>query len=232
MDGPTVVLVHGFGSSERAWAPQVAALRDRYRVITPNLPGHGGEPGPFTLSRAVETVAAAAGEKPVCLVGISGGATVSLLTCLDHPAVVSGLVLSAGVARPPRMLAVNRMMTRLASPQTLVRSLGNLYAGGNPEYVETASEDLLKCGKPTLLAALREVSRFDVRSRLAEVGVPTLVVCGSADGPNLDTSRELADGITGAELRIIPDANHCWNLQQPELFTETVTKFVDGVSVA
>lgn len=163
MSGETIMLVHAFGSSSRAWAPQRAALHNRYRVVTPDLPGHGATPGPFTLSRAVRTVVAAAEAQPACLVGISGGAVVALLACLDHPTAVSGLVLSAGMARPPRTLPVNRAMTRLASPGALVRVLRRLYSGGNPEYVRTAGEDLRRCGKPVLLAALREIAHLDVR---------------------------------------------------------------------
>ena len=223
----TIVLVHAFGSSSRAWVPQLAALRDRYRVLAPDLPGHGGVPGPFTLSRAVGTIVAASNGQPACFVGISGGAAVALLACLGHPGAVSGLVLSAGMARPPRMLPVNRAMTRLASPRVLVRSLRDLYSGGRPEYVQTASEDLLRCGKPTMLAALREIGHLDVRDRLAEITVPTLVVCGEDDHPNLATSRELAAGIPGAELRVVRGANHLWNLQQPTLFTDAISKFVN-----
>jgi 3-oxoadipate enol-lactonase len=227
MCSETIVLVHGFGSSSRAWEPQLAALSDRYRIFAPDLPGHGSMAGPFTLSRAVDTVVAAAGRHPACLVGISGGAAVALLACLDHPTAVSGLVLSAGMARPPRMLPVNRVMTRLASTRALLLALRDLYAGGCQAHVQTASEDLLRCGRPTLLTALREIAHLDVRERLAEIHVPTLVICGADDRPNLATSSELAAGIHGAELRIIPGANHFWNLQQPALFTATVSQFVD-----
>jgi pimeloyl-ACP methyl ester carboxylesterase len=56
--------------------------------------------------------------------------------------------------------------------------------------------------------------------------VPTLVACGARDRANLGPSREMAAGMPNAELRIVPDAVHLWNLQQPELFNETVAEFV------
>lgn len=227
MGRATVVLVHAFGSSSRAWAPQRAQLDGRYRIVTPDLPGHGATPGPFTLSRAADTVLSSVGEDPVWVVGISGGAVVALLACLDRPSAVSGLVLSAGMARAPRMLPVNWAMTRLAPPRALVRALRDLYSGGNADYVGPAGEDLLHCGKSTLLTTLREIAHLDVRDRLAEIHIPTLVACGEHDRPNLATSVELADRIPRGELRIIPGANHLWNLQQPTLFTRTIDQFID-----
>ena len=63
--------------------------------------------------------------------------------------------------------------------------------------------------------ALQGLARVDVRGRLGEVAVPTLDACGARDRANLGPSREIAAGVPGAELRIVPDAVHLWNLQQP-----------------
>jgi 3-oxoadipate enol-lactonase len=93
-----IVLVHAFGSSSRAWAPQVHGLSDHHLVRAVGLPGHGDAAGPFTLRGAVESVRAAIDEAGgrAHLVGISGGAVVALLTYLEHPAQASSLVLSGG----------------------------------------------------------------------------------------------------------------------------------------
>lgn len=225
-----VVLVHGLGSSSRAWTPQLRGLRDRYRVLAPDLPGHGEADGPFTLPRAVASVLASLDESggPAHLVGISGGATVAVLTCLEAPTRVASLVLSGGVVHAPRMLPVQRALTRITPPGLLARSLQSVLSGGSHGHARAAAEDLRRCGKSTFLAALREIARLDLRDRLDEIAVPTLVVCGTRDQPNLGPSREIAAGIRGAELRVIPDANHLWNLQQPDLFNETLTRFLDG----
>ena len=224
-----MVLVHAFGSSHRAWAPQVEGLSDRHRVIAEDLPGHGETDGPFSLDRAVESmrhaIAEAGGEAHV--VGISGGAIVALLTALEHPGQVRSLVLSAGVAYPPRWFALQRAMARLIPERLLARMLAGTYSGGTAEHRQVAEEDLRCCGKATYLASLREISRIDLRPRLARIAVPTLVLCGSKDRANIPLSRELAAGIPGANLRIVPDATHLWNLQQPETFSRTVAEFAD-----
>lgn len=224
----TVVLVHAFGSSARAWTPQVAALGDRHRVLAPDLPGHGGAAGPFTLDRAVESVGTAVADVGgrAHLVGVSGGATVALLTCLEHPEQVASLLLSAGVAHTSRLFAIQRAIQRALPEPVLVRLLRGWYAGGRDEYEQVADEDFRRCGKRTFLAALRELARVDLRARLGEVAVPTLVVCGSRDRGNLGASRQITAGVPGAELRVIPDGVHLWNLQQPELFNQIVAEHI------
>jgi 3-oxoadipate enol-lactonase len=224
----TVLFLHALGSSGRAWAPQVAGQGDRYRVLTPDLPGHGEAPGPFTLARATESVRSTIAESDgeVHLVGISGGASVALLTCLEHSELVASLILSAGVARVPRLLSLQPAIQSAIPERLLTRLLRGWYSGGRSEYEQVAVEDFRRCGKRTFLSALREVGRLDLRNRLAEVTVPTRVACGARDRANIARSREIAAGVPTAELRIIPDGVHLWNLQQPELFNTTVAEFV------
>jgi 3-oxoadipate enol-lactonase len=146
----TVVLVHAFGSSGRAWAPQVAGLGDRYRVIAPDLPGHGGAAGPFTLDRAVESVRVVSVDAGGAhLVGISGGATVALQTYLEHRGRVASLVLSAGVAHAPRLVSLQRAIQRAMPEPVLARLLRGWYSGGRREYEQVAAEDFRRCGKQT-----------------------------------------------------------------------------------
>ena len=225
---PAVVLVHAFGSSHRAWAPQVEGLGDRFRVLAPDLPGHGDAPGPFTLDRAVGTVRAAIADAGgrAHVVGISGGASVALLTCLEAPGGVASLLLSAGVAHPPRFFSLQRAIQGALPEGVLVRLVQGSYSGGRAEYEAAAAEDFRRCGKRTFLAALRELAGLDVRDRLGEIAVPTLVVCGERDRANQAPSRQIADAIPGAELRIVPEAVHIWNLQQPDRFNETVAEHV------
>jgi 3-oxoadipate enol-lactonase len=225
----TIVFVHALGSSSGAWAPQVRGLSDRHRVLAVDLPGHGDAAGPFTLTRAVERVRAAIDEADdrAHVVGISGGAVVALLTYLEHSTRVSSLVLSGGFAHAPRWGAVQRALASMTPEPLLARMLRGAYSGGRPEHAHAAEEDFRRCGKRTYTAGLAELNDIDLRSRLGRVAVPTLVLCGAKDRANIPLSKELAAGIPSAELRLIPRATHIWNLQQPEVFNETVGAFVD-----
>lgn len=225
----TVVLVHALGSSRRAWAAQEQAWHGRFRVVAPDLPGHGEAEGPFTLDAAVQVVSAAAREAPgpTHVVGISAGAVVALRTALDHPDAVTSLVLSAGLAHPPRSFAVQRAVTRVLPEGALARMTAGTYAGGRPEHRAEAREDFLRCGKRTFVDGLDDLATLDLRDRLHEVKAPTLVVCGAKDRANVPLSRELAAGVPGARLEVVPGATHLWNRQQPDTFDRLVGGFLE-----
>lgn len=236
----TFVLLPPAGTTCHMWDEQVRALGGRFRVLTPDLPGYGDAPGPFTFDRAVAEVGRHLGDAggPAHLCGVSLSATVAVLTCLAHPDRVASLVLSGGIAHPPPLLAVQRAVAA-AMPERLLAWLQGLEIGRaltrtpseeRDEVVTRATDDFRKAGKGTFQDALAALAHTDLRDRLAQVKVPTLVVCGERDKANLAGARELAAGIAGAQLRIIPNAGHLWNLQYPDLFTRTLTDFAGTVT--
>src|SRR6266545_7309783 len=92
-DGPPIVLVHGFTGNVRNWALTVPAIRDRFRCVSFDLPGHGLSDKPtestsYELRRMAEVVWGAIEalhlEKPV-LMGHSMGGMISQLVVLAHP---------------------------------------------------------------------------------------------------------------------------------------------------
>lgn len=77
-----------------------------------------------------------------------------------------------------------------------------------------------------LLPIVRAFSREDRSPRLAEIGVPTAVMVGTADSTTPPThSRRLAAGIPGARLVQVPDAGHLLNREAPEDLIDVVESF-------
>jgi len=126
--GPTVILAHGSGASHRAWAPVVAALRDRYRVLTPDLLGYGrSEPSPASArfhpwsDLGVLIALAERIDAPVHLVGHSYGGALTLEAARSLGSRVASLTLIDPVAfhlmrlrmssHPERTAAVYRGIT-------------------------------------------------------------------------------------------------------------------------
>jgi len=101
--GEPLGLLHPGGVDARALGPNVGALAERFRVLTPERRGHGHTPdvgGPITFEAMADDTAAfleAVAGGPAHLVGCSDGATVALLVALRRPDLVRRLVLVAGV---------------------------------------------------------------------------------------------------------------------------------------
>ncbi|SBT54352.1 alpha/beta fold hydrolase [Micromonospora narathiwatensis] len=232
----TIILLPPLAATARTWRRQVDAFGTDFSVLTPDLPGHGSTPGPFTLDRAVAEVTGLLDREPgpVHLVGLSLSATVAVQACLARPGRLDSLVLSGGIAAPPPALAVQRAVAALVPARVMAQLAARVLAptlGGLPESerartVSEATEDFRAVGRRTYLDALRELARTDLRPRLGEVTTPTLVLCGSRDKANLRGAQELAEGIPAARLEIVPGVGHLWHLERPEIFSRTIGDFV------
>ncbi|MER7480140.1 alpha/beta hydrolase [Streptomyces sp. NPDC126510] len=93
-DAPAVLLVHGWGGDGREWSPHAEALAGRFRVIVPDLRGHGRSPVPDEGNTPVEMAddLAALLDGPVVAVGHSMGGQVVNLLAVRHPHLVRSVV--------------------------------------------------------------------------------------------------------------------------------------------
>ena len=106
-NAPTIVMIHGFTGSKENWYPVARELRDRYRLVIPDLPGWGeSERKPDAdygfvaqAERVAAFIRAVSPGKPVVLLGHSMGGGIAALVAARHPELVShvGLLDAAGV---------------------------------------------------------------------------------------------------------------------------------------
>jgi pimeloyl-ACP methyl ester carboxylesterase len=216
------------------WQPQVDALSVRFHVLAPDLPGfaRSSAAGPFTLERAAALTGdlieqRLGGHAHVC--GLSLGAMTALLLAGTLPGRIESLVLSGAQVRPNRLVgALQSGAFSLMPSELLTKGLSSFVPPGQPHLTEMARDDLRATGKPGLLTAVREAGRADLRDILGRIVAPTLVVCGERDRFNLKAAREVAATVKGARLKIVPGVGHVWNLEAPELFTETLQEFLSS----
>jgi pimeloyl-ACP methyl ester carboxylesterase len=222
----TIVLLHGVNDHAGGWAAVVPALVKKYRVIIPDLPGHGDSgprEGPLAMSmilRSVEQIIER--EKVQCftLVGNSFGGWIAVLYALAHPDRVEHLVLESGggLARPP---AVPLFATDRGTAMKILRAVWG------PDYPipDWAIDTLIARATSSPLLRLTEVMDYFVEGRLHEVQVPTTLVWGEHDGVvPLSYAEAMQDGIRGSKLKIVKGAAHIPHLQQPERFLECLTE--------
>jgi 3-oxoadipate enol-lactonase len=189
-------------------------------VIVPRLPLDLDAAARLTLRLVDE-------HERVDLAGLSLGALVALQAAVERPRHVRRLVLVAGFARLPRRLRVLQLGLAAAARIVPMRVLARGLASSVPASRRAeAEEELAAVTSAKVARVMRAGARFDVALAARRLDIPTLVVCGDRDRHNLPLSRDLAALLPRAELRLIADAGHVVNLEQPGAFNAVVRSFL------
>lgn len=198
-DGPPLVALHDLSGTGTGMLESLSMLSDEFRVIAPDLRGHGGSPtpkGPWSIDDFASDIARlVAKEARGCVVvGVGLGAATAISLALGHPGLISGLVLS-GVS--PRSEDA-RGQDRWAKVARVVRERG----GSQAEGIALATEAL--------------GMRPDWRGALAQVDVPAIVLAGAADrAVPAEVQRELSAWIRNARFRVVSEAGHNVAAERP-----------------
>ncbi|MCV9938437.1 alpha/beta hydrolase [Boseaceae bacterium BT-24-1] len=237
--GEPIVFVHGFTTTAEFWREQTNAFSRSYKVIRINLPGHGVSPRPDDREYTIEAFAddllkvyRTLGIDTAVLVGLSMGGTVAQSFTLSYPERVNALVLVGatphGLGEDVNVNNVLRAIEELgvvtASQNVIERSFGK---AAGPELLRFAKMEVSQTPASVARQAIVSLNASDSRSRLGEIGVPTLVVVGDEDiiTPPSE-SRALAEGIPGSRLEIIAAAGHFPMLEQPGAFNRLLEEFL------
>jgi len=244
--GKPLLLLHSGIADRRMWAGQCSDFSRYFQVIMPDFRGYGKSPapnGPFRHYEDIHALIQHLGVTSVNIAGCSLGGKVAIEMAIAYPEMVSRLILIA-----PGMPGYE-----YRDKETLAKDsiLEGLIAGGKREEVADMLVDIwvvgLRRDRKTVDSAARALVRemildnyasvidkypeiapgFDMMSRLVEIRVPTLVMIGDSDLPDMQAISQLvADRIHGAKILLIPGAAHLPNLENPILFNQSVIDFL------
>jgi len=241
--GPAIILLHGYPFNRSMWREQVAELNKSYRLITPDLRGHGeSEVAPASIeemARDVEALMTALELPDATLGGLSMGGYVALAFCRLFPLRVRELVLAdTRASADTEQIKQTRAQQRkriLADGMSVIADdlLAKLFAPSmlieQPQVVARVRQMILQTspeGAAAALAAMAE--REDQTPFLSHILAPTLILCGSQDTINpVEDSKLMQREIKGSRLELIEDAGHVSNLEQPAHFNRVLKQFLD-----
>ena len=245
--GTPLLLIHGLMVSGAMYQPLLPALATYYRVIVPDLRGHGQSsalPAPYGVEQLAHDLAQLLDDlqvDAVDILGYSQGGAIAQQFAHDYPQRVHSLVLACTFA--DNMLSRRERLEGMLSPW-LVRILGLRWlarlaiygAGGQRVTAETARwlQGILATNdKARMVAALAAMKAFDSRSWLHQIPCPTLVIAGAEDAAvPLAHAQMLAQGIPGAQLCVIDGAGHFLFLTHMDIFVQTIEAFLASVNRA
>jgi 3-oxoadipate enol-lactonase len=230
----TVVLAGSLGSTLEMWDAQVPTFTERFRVLRYDHPGHGGSDLLYVgsvegLAQEVVSLLDELGLAGVSFCGLSLGGAVGMRLALDAPERLDRLVLCSTSMRfaTPEFWEERARVVREAGVEAIADAV--LERWFTPEFedvrryrkmlVSTPAEGYARC-----CDALRE---WDVRGKLGDIGIPTLVVAGSDDPSTpLADLEAIAGEIPGSELVVIDRARHLANVERADEFNSALIAFL------
>lgn len=251
MDGPAVILIHGFASSTLVWSKVFLEFAARgLRVIAPDLLGYGYSAKPrnfdYTIgaqARMLDKLLEQLGLAQVTLVGSSYGGAIAASIALDYPTRVKKLVLVGAVTNnePTKYLLMRLFGSPLigdilsplllSSRQLLKRRMKRVYDRHSwvldDVRVEARHQPLRTAA--THRAIIRTVRRWDadrIQREAHLITQPTLLVWGDNDAEvPLRFGQQLLNAIKGARMIIIQNCGHLPHEEFPQAFIEVVGGF-------
>lgn len=242
--GEPVMLVPGLGGGGDVWHLQVPALAGDFRVIVHDHRGCGAST-PSRIDYSVDQMAGdavrlmdALGIDRAHWVGHSTGGAMGQVVAQDHPDRLGALVLSATWAgRDPyfekAFAARKAVLSALGVAEYARHSVLSLhspwYVSRNPGRMAEQEAYLAGAGQPVEIMESRidAIRAFDRRGRLGEIAAPTLVIVAEDDivTPRY-LSEEIAEGVPGAELVVLPTGGHFVIHVRPEEYNAAVGGFL------
>ncbi len=245
---PIVVLLHGFPLNSAMWMPQIEALQSEWRVIAPDARGVGSSDlgqGQYTMELLVDDLFAVldgtSEDRPVVAVGLSMGGYILLRALEREPDRFRGVVLCDTRSAPDgnagklaRAVGVRRIREEGLAPfahdflgAVLAPDTGVRRPGLRQELQRLILENSPVGVSGQLLAM---VSRTDTTDFLSRIGVPTLVMVGSADRLTPPAvGREIAGRIPNSVFVEIAGAGHLSSIESPVEFNRVLRKYLERI---
>jgi 3-oxoadipate enol-lactonase len=247
---PRLVLVHSLALDRSIWDGVVAKLGEGADILVYDCRGHGTSaktPGPYTIdlfAGDLRDLLAAVGWEHSIIAGASMGGSVTLGFAVAYPQLVDGLGLIDTTAwygtdapkswheRGQKALAEG-LASLIAFQQT--RWFSDAFRERQPEVAGHFAQVFLKNELAAYAATCEMLGNFDLRAKLATIGVPVEILVGEEDyATPPDMARALEAGIAGSHLTIVPNARHLTPIEIPDRIAAMLQTVIDrkGAGVA
>lgn len=248
--GHPLLLIHAGVADLRMWDTQVAALADQYRVIRYDTRGFGrttSENVSFSNRQDIVDLLNHLGVTTTYVMGLSRGGMIALDFTLEYPDLVAGLIVVAGGMSgfewepTPAEIAQFDLMETAEKRKDFAKLTAmevRMWVDG-PSQPEGRAATVVRENVCAMIAKnyQNHTEELEPRGleppafgRLAEVGVPVLVIIGGLDvSDTIAAMHALAAGVPNGREVVFPDTAHMVNMEQPERFNAVVRDFLANI---
>ncbi|MEU9149571.1 alpha/beta hydrolase [Streptomyces sp. NPDC048417] len=244
--GDPVVLLHAGYTDHRFWSDQIPALAAEYRVIAPDVRGHGASANasrPFRWADDLAELLRHLDAGPAVLVGVSMGGVIATDTVLEHPELVRAVVTCGAVTGDFRYTDPWHRELQAEYARTLGAGDIEGWLDAFLRVAAGAHRDL-DALDPEIPRRLREMARHtlskhtpgetdwhvrvtDSWPRVPKIDVPVLTVNGDLEPADLLAAAErLAREVPDGRAEIVEGADHYPNLERPDVFDDLLLGFL------
>lgn len=234
---PSIVFVHGAGSDATVWNGQAAFLEGKYISYRIELPGHGGSTGSGEDDISAYTqwtrkvIKGVLNSRPYIFVGHSMGSAVAQELAVEPEGAMQGVVLVGAGAR----LGVAGIIFKMLEEDLkgFYKSIEQAaFAAETPRGLkQKVIEGMRTCLPSVILKDFKACNQFDIRERLKDINLPTLIVCGDQDQLTpVKYAEYLRENIEGSHFELIPKAGHMVMAEQAEVFNRVLGLFLEDLS--
>ncbi|MGI0028756.1 MAG: alpha/beta fold hydrolase [Nitrososphaera sp.] len=245
-----IVLIHGFPFNSEMWKGQTQMLQDNkkhLRIITYDLRGHGKSDvgdGQYTIELFVDDFIALLDYLKLTkaiLCGFSMGGYIALRAIERNPDRFSALVLcdtmSAADSTEAKLRRANtiKQIKREGVERFAEGFLKAVFApqtfDAKPDIIDEIKRTILSNSPLGICGALLAMAgRTDTTEGLSKINVPTLILVGEHDAVTPPSAaKSMHERIPNSKLYLIDNAGHMSNLENPSVFNEHLTRFLEGI---
>ena len=244
--GPPVLLLHPFPLNHEFWIPVSRFLSSKYRLIMPDLRGHGESglgDGPATMQKHASDLVRIlndAGVERAPMVGVSIGGYIIFEFWRRFRDRISSLVLcntkapaDNSEARNARLESANDVLQRGTEPfceGMAQKCLGETTKHSRPDLVEGALRMMRKMSAEDVAGVQRGMAeRPDSTPTLKTIRVPTLIITGDEDRiTGVPEGELMKQNIPNSQMKVVSKAGHYSPWEQPEEVGKLLRQVVDS----
>lgn len=244
-EGEVILLLHGLGSTKADWNFQVDAFAENYRVIAPDLRGHGNSSKPeseieYGVALCAEDIALLLRELKITrctVIGFSMGGAVAFEMAVTYPALVSKLII---VNTAPDFNMLGEMGEEMVRERTkILQTIGmeplakQIATGMFPEEEQKELRNAFyerarKNPVTPYFYSFITLMNWGIGSKIRDINVPALVIASELDYTPVSLKEDYARKMKNARVEVVRDSRHGVTMDQPEDFNRIILNFIQN----